>query len=226
MNTKPNGKSRFRDLDALHSLPIPAMQRAAERFPRRASGISRRLWRSARGFHVILALALIGSSCLAAEPSLSFQSSGEAVPLTPVDSQRLIQEIEAVVKSANFNTLNHPGGFLASDFRPVEEIKKDSFLHVHYGAPTKFATVGGDLIATDIWIDIRHVEPNNPHGGLLPGPTTLVNAEGTTSLGKESGVLLIALGLDPAIFGRLPPLMQKSLEGRSEMLEAYRRRRQ
>ena len=211
----------MRNIDAMSALPILSTQRTPEHFSARASAISRLLARRIAGFHLILAMALVGGSCLAAEPSLSFQTNGKAVPLARKDSQRLIQEIEALVRSANFDSRNNPGFFEASDFRTVDEIRADSFLHVHYSAPTKFATIGGDLMATDIWIDIR---PNNPrHGGLYPGPTTLVSLEGVAWLGKESGVLLDALGLDPAIYAHLPEPMQKTLESGRKMVEEYRR---
>jgi len=165
--------------------------------------------RDAVNLYVALAMAFFGSACFAAEASLTFQRSGQAIPLDAEESQRVIQKIEAIVRSANFNSLNHPEGFDASVLRPVAEIRKDSFLNVHYSAPTTFSTIGGELIADDIWIDIR---PQNPHAGLFPGPICLVNAAGITCLGKESGMLVIGLGLDPAIYPHLPHQMQVELK--------------
>jgi hypothetical protein len=152
---------------------------------------------------------------LASAASLSFQRNGQVIPLTPSESQRVIREITEVVgDGGDFTALFDPGPI--EQPRSIEEMARDSFLHVHYQAPTTLSLLTYKLIVEDIWVDI--------HSENLPGPTWIVNAGKTTYLGKDKTIWMIALGLDPAIFPNLPTRMQTSLDAQREKLESHRKR--
>lgn len=169
------------------------------------------------------AVAFIASSCFAPKPSLTFQTDGRTITVGSNDRQRIIQKIEAIVRSASFNSRDHPDWFTNRvDFRAVEEISKDSFLHLHHTSPVRFKTLGGELIAEDVWIDIQS---QNPNGGGLPGPISLVGEGKITWLTKESGFLVIGLGLDPVIYPHLPQPIRKTLDAAREAYEQYLRER-
>lgn len=155
-----------------------------------------------------LVLVLVGNLCVAGEATLSFHNDGQDIHLTSEESQRIVRTIENLVRSANFNSKDHAYLWSAPTSPSVETIKQGSFLHVHYGTPATFASIGGELIADDVWIGIP---APGPDARPFPGPTWVVSGNQSISLGKESGYILIELGLDPGIYPHLPPQMQKIL---------------
>lgn len=145
------------------------------------------------------------------DASLTFQMRGKSIGLSAADANRVVGKIEDLVSSANFNSLTHrdPWFKITSEWTNVSDLESRSYLRVNYVSPKEFKTIGGPIRASAVWIEIRDT---NPHGGLLPGPLTLMNEGRPVYLAKVSGLLSIGLGLDSALHEFLSPQMRASLE--------------
>jgi hypothetical protein len=93
---------------------------------------------------------------------------------------------------------------------------------LRYTTPHAFNTVGGEISASEVWLDLQK-EPRATGGAVYPGPITLVNESGTIRLTKEGGYLLLGLGLDPAIYPHLPKLIQENMDRSRKGYEEYRK---
>ncbi|MEO8204925.1 MAG: hypothetical protein ABI615_02000 [Chthoniobacterales bacterium] len=153
---------------------------------------------------------IVASSASLMAQVLTFQAAGKPVVIPDSGQRKIVTQIERIVLSANFNSRDNPAaGFPDSRWTDLKDLH--SYLHVSYPKEKKFETVGGDINATDIWIEIKDKKQK---GILYPGPITLVGAgDSRIRLSMESGVLMGILGRDLLIYPHLPPEMQKSLDG-------------
>jgi hypothetical protein len=152
--------------------------------------------------------------------TLEFQVNGAAVEVADKDAGRVIEKVEKLVDSANYNSeTSWPAGPRDfSPWTPVDALKAHSFLHVAYPEPKGFPTVGGLVTASDVWIELS--DGDKP-GGKLPGPVTLISGGRPVYLTKMSGVQVIELGIDPALLDHLPGKMREELARDAIALEKY-----
>lgn len=156
-------------------------------------------------------LPLVPDAAVLDGGSIDFHIHGAAIALTPTDAARLRRKVEALISSANFHSGTKRGTEYGQGFvwwTPLEKLKQGSFLHESFDPPQPFDTGDGPLRVSEAWVEIKD---QNPDGGLLPGPVTVLVDGKPIYLIKVSGQITIELGHDPAIFKHLPGQMQRSL---------------
>ncbi len=177
-----------------------------------------------KAFSTLLAVVLVVATS-AASPELAFMADGNKVAISPKDEKRVIGMIEEIVSSANFNSRDHATMFREADtnyWRPLEQIRSGPHILLRYAAPHVFKTVGGEIIASEVWLDLRN-EPRVAAGAVYPGPITLLNEDGPIRLTKEGGYLLLGLGLDIAVYPHLPKIIQNNMDRSRKGYEEYQK---
>ncbi|HEY5792353.1 MAG TPA: hypothetical protein VIS74_03585 [Chthoniobacterales bacterium] len=161
-----------------------------------------------------------------AQPVLIVVAEGKQVALSPADAARLILKIEDIVVSANFNSRDHPADYFKEGdyWRPISKIQKGSYIRITYPEGHVFKTAGGEISAKDVWIDLPH-EARSSGGAVYPGPITLINGEDRILLTKESGYLVLGLGLDPAIYPHLPKILQENMDRGRKAYEEFEKKK-
>ncbi|MEM1222908.1 MAG: hypothetical protein AAGH40_09115, partial [Verrucomicrobiota bacterium] len=124
------------------------------------------------------------------------------------------------VNSANFNSRDHQSDYFedTSYWRPISQIEKGSYLKLSYAEPHLFKSIGGDISAKEVWVDLADTVRANG-GAVYPGPITLKNGDERVLITKEGGHLLLSLGLDPALYPHLPEVVQDSLNTSRDFYE-------
>ena len=156
----------------------------------------------------ILPILLIFSAAWGAEDDkiVIFEIDSIPIALSFGDSERIGKMVETIVETANFNSRDHklPWFEGVQTPRTPQDIKAQSFFKIDYPAIKDIKTVGGTIKAKEIWIIITDAR--------YPGPIYLSDGQNVIALSKYSGVHLLGLGLDPAVFPHLPADMQKTMK--------------
>jgi len=171
----------------------------------------------------LLSLFLIfgAASSIADHRNLTFVVDSKPLEMSTEDDERIVKMIEEIVETANFNSRDHEDPWFQQVKIPEtsRDIKSSSFFRIDYPAVKDLQTVGGTIPAKQIWVLINDSNPTG--GGLYPGPVYLSDGQSVIALSKYSGVHLLGLGLDSAVFPHLPPDMQKTMKGGEQTYQDF-----
>jgi hypothetical protein len=154
---------------------------------------------------VLVLLSITAGSVPAAEPpgpTLRLIVAGHEVPLDAPTRQRVISQIETIVRSANFDSEHHPKLFQTQTNTP-EQVLKESYLRVTYPSARTFKTIGGRLTAQIVDVALEDRE--------LPGRFFLRNGKKVVRIDMESGQECVHLARLPGLAEHLPPHIRDNL---------------
>ncbi len=173
----------------------------------------------------MLGLIFVAASAVAQPVLTVVGSDGKPVHLSPTDAARVVQKVEEVVVSANFNSRDHPASYFGGKvvWRPLSEIRKGPHIQIAYPEGHRFKTIGGTLSASSVWVDLPQA-PTRSGGAVYPGPITLSDGKESVFLTKESGYLLLGLGLDPALYPHLPKIIQENMDACRNAYETFKKK--
>ncbi|MEO6053004.1 MAG: hypothetical protein ABIP97_03240, partial [Chthoniobacterales bacterium] len=122
---------------------------------------------------ILTLVCLLASYAALFAQTLTFQIADKPVDISASGQIKLISQIQRIVLSTNYNSRDNPKAWFP-ETRWTELKDLHSYIHVSYPKEKMFETAGGDINATDVWIEIKDKKQK---GALLyPGPITLVNA--------------------------------------------------
>ena len=214
-----------------HSLPtLVGILEDKDQFKRRFLLI-RKFTRGAYGwsFLGVLLVTILAVAGLTAEkqtgPELIYKVNGTAISLSRESQERIEQELKGIVESLNFTSDEHPDWFPILARKSPQQIKSaGSYLYLRYPDEKSFVTYArsGIVKAQEIYLGFEDsVDPTAGSYPGEPGGLCLVNTQGhIIYFSKESGMLLIKLGLDPDIYPHLAPGLKKTLAMAKESREA------
>ena len=151
----------------------------------------------------ILSIA-VGSVASAEPPSPAVQLivAGRQIPLDASTQQRVISQIETIVRSSNFDSEHHPELFQTQTNAP-EQILKRSYLRITYPSARTFETIGGRLTAQTVEAALEDRE--------LPGRFFLREGKKVVRIDMESGQECVRLARLPGLAEHLPPRIRDKL---------------
>ncbi len=168
---------------------------------------------------------LIATTFIYASPELIFIGEAGKVEMPEMDRKRIIEKIEEITLSANFNSRDHAKMFREADkdyWRPLDQIRSGTHILLRYAKPHVFKTVGGEITALEIWLDLQK-EASHRGGAVYPGPVTVVTEDGLVRLTKEGGYLVLGLGLDPTVYPHLPKIIRENMDRSRNSYEEFQK---
>ncbi len=135
-------------------------------------------------------------------PTVRLIVAGHQVPLDASTQQRVISQIEIIVRSANFDSEHHPKLFQTQTNTP-EQVLKDSYLSITYPSARTFETIGGRLTARTVEAALEDRE--------LPGRFFLREGKKVVRIDMESGQECVHLARLPGLAEHLPSRIRDNL---------------